>query len=475
MNKYKPQHISIKKILIDYPKNKDTIVSIVGWVRTVRHNSKDGLSFCSVNDGSTDKCIQIVINTEKIKDISIFKDYYDKATTGCALRVRGLIIESPAAEQLIELLPEEIIVEGDVKDPSTYPIAKKKLNLDTLRTMCHLRPRTHTFGCVFRLRNALSALTTKFFQNNDFLHIDPNIITTNECEGAAGVFTVTELPLDDLTKFKTKGVDFTNDHFKKQTFLTVSSQLQLEAFACSLGNVYTTNKSFRSEHSNTYKHLSEFTHLEIEMPFVSMDDLMNIGEDYIKFILLEILNGDTINDIYGLKQRQCSDLDERLEKILYQDFIRLTHNECVKQMLESGDKFKELPGYDKDLSSEHENWITNKHGTTYVTYWPFSLKSFYAKRLDDGTTETFDLLIPFIGETIGGSQREDNYDTLISSMKEKNVSETNLEFYTDLRKYGSCKHGGFGLGMDRLLMLLTGMSSIKDVVPIPNWFTHCKY
>jgi asparaginyl-tRNA synthetase len=469
----------IKEIYKQWPTIKDTKITFSGWVRTIRNSQKDGLSFCEVFDGSHTNTVQIVISPDKT-DTSKFPDFYSKCNTGAAVTVSGQIIESPAQGQLFEVIPYDFIVHGITEDLDTYPIAKKKINMDTLRLYPHLRTRTPSLSCVMRIRSRLSQATHMFFDEQDFLHLDPNIITANECESGAGVFTVTELDLDKHEKIPRKKldddttiVDFSKDHFRKRAFLTVSSQLQLEALAQSMGRVYTTNKSFRSEHSLTSKHVSEFTHLEIEVPFIQIQYLMDIGEKYVKQ-MCQIIIEKCSDEIDFLMKRQCPDLKDRLTKLIESPFVKLTHRECVKHMFESEHTFEESPGYDKDLSSEHEQWLTKKFGPIFVTHWPFSLKSFYMKRCDDDTCEAFDLLLPYVGELIGGSMREQQLDVLLRSMDEKGVSAEPLEFYTDLRKYGTCEHGGFGLGMDRLLVFLTGMSSIKDVIPFPVSYTSCK-
>ncbi len=476
-DKYKYPHDKIKDIFSratdDLDSLIDTEVSVAGWIRTVRSQSKDAFSFFALTDGTCHECLQVIVNKEHEKIEGGFDEFYDKASTGTSIRVTGQIVRSPAKGQTIELMAKKVFVEGVVHELETYPISKKKTNLDTLRGVCHLRSRTAGFASIFRIRNALSFATHKFYQERDFLHLDPNIISVNECEGGAGVFTVTELDMEGKADFK-------KDHFGKRAFLTVSSQLQLEALACSMGNVYTTNKSFRSEHSLTSKHVSEFTHLEIEQCFTDFNDLMNVGEDYVKYVINYVLE-HCYTDLESLNRYMSKGLLDRLESIKSCDFHRMTYKEAIEMiqqdLKDKKVKMKIRPKIGDDLGTEHENYITEKFGKpVFVTHWPLEIKSFYMKQCDDGTCESFDLLMPYgVGELIGASQREESYDKLVEIMEKKGIDRAPLEFYLDLRKYGTCQHGGFGLGMDRFLMLLTGMSSIKDVIPFPVYYTTCNY
>ena len=459
----------------------DTQVSVVGWIKTVRTQSKDAFAFCSLNDGSTHDCIQIIVNKEKEEMDGQFDDFYQNASTGASIRVTGTLIKSPAKGQLIELIAKNIVVEGKIDNPEVYPIAKNKINLDTLRGICHLRSRTNIFGNINRIRNALSFATHKFYQERDFLHLDPNVISINECEGGAGVFTVTELDQTNKDNQLDDGsVNWKKDHFNRRAYLTVSSQLQLEALACSMGNVYTTNKSFRSEHSLTSKHVSEFTHLEIEQCFTSFEDLMDIGEDYVKYVIDYVLTNN-MKEIKALNSYQSKGLLDRLVAIRDCDFHRMTYHEAIEliqnDLKQKLVKMKVRPKIGDDLGTEHENYLTDKfQKPVFVTHWPLEIKSFYMKQCDDGTCESFDLIVPYgVGELIGASQREDNYEKLVEIMEKKGIDLKPLEFYLDLRKYGTCQHGGFGLGMDRFLMLLTGMTSIKDGIPFPVYYTNCQY
>ena len=394
--------------------------------------------------------------------------------TGTSITISGVLVESPAKGQKVEVKVSDLEVVSEA-DPKDYPLSKTRINFETLRQHLHLRTRTNAFGSIFRIKSSISQGTHRFFEKENYLHLDPNVITINECEGGAGVFQVTENDLTDVNKLPSKSgkYDWSKDHFGKPVFLTVSSQLQLEAISCALGPVYTTNKSFRSEHSSTYKHVSEFTHLEIEHIFIDMEYLMDIGERYIKF-LAEYLLEHRLDDLENLNKFISKGILDRVKEIKDAKFYKVTHKEAI-DLIQTSD-LKEKPQHGEDLSSESENWLT-KHfgGPVFVTDWPISIKSFYMKQSDDGTCKSFDLLMPYkIGELIGGSMREDSYDKLIDMMDKKNVDKEKLKFYTDLRKFGSVPHGGFGLGIDRLCMLFTGMENIKDVIPFPVQYKNCE-
>tara|TARA_B100000161_G_C33545999_1_gene413064 strand:- start:513 stop:1877 length:1365 start_codon:yes stop_codon:yes gene_type:complete len=439
-------------------------VSVSGWIMTCR--KQKNLSFIKCNDGTCPQGIQLILE-DVDHDSSLLQ-------TGASITASGVLVESPAKGQKVEVKVETIEVIGKT-NPDEYPLAKTRMGLDTLRTFIHLRPRTGAFGSIFRIKSAITHGTHQFFHQENYLHLDPNVITINECEGGAGVFQVTENDLTDINKLPNKEgkYDWSKDHFNKPVFLTVSSQLQLEALSCALGAVYTTNKSFRSEHSSTNKHVSEFTHLEIEHIFIDMEYLMNIGERYIKYLAKYILE-NCLQDVENLNKFASRGILDRINTIKDAEFHRIKHKDAI-DLLQTSD-LEEKPQHGEDLSSEAENWLTEYFkGPVFVTHWPIEIKSFYMKQCDDGTCESFDLLMPYkIGELIGGSMREENYDKLMSMMKKKNIDETKLKFYTDLRKFGTVPHGGFGLGIDRLCMMFTGMENIKDVIPFPVQYKNCE-
>ena len=467
--------MKLKQLANTYESLLDTEVTVHGWILSVR-TQKD-ITFIKLNDGTNAKGVQLIV-TEPIIDCNI----------GTSIRAVGKLVRSPAKEQPYEIQANNITILGRT-DIEMYPLAKGKLPMDYLRRYAHLRARTSSFGSIFRIKSAISEATHLFFKDRGFLHINPNIITVNECEGGAGVFQVTEHDISDYSKLpaiksvSTNGLtskhDWTRDHFDRPAFLTVSSQLQLEAIACSLGSVYTTNKSFRSEHSTTNKHLSEFEHLEIEDTFTTLEELMQIGEDYIKMVGKYILEHN-MEDVENLGKFVSKGLLERINSIVNplenKPFKRLPYTDAI-EILQKASGLSKPAVFGDDLSSEFENYLTDYFkGPVFVYNWPSSIKSFYMKQLDNKLCENFDLLMPYkVGELIGGSMREDNLDKMLEVMKVKGVSPEPLDFYLDLRRFGSVPHGGFGLGLDRMCMMFTGMESIKDVVAFPVHFKNCNY
>jgi len=449
--------------------------------RLFQYRKQSDICFFNLNDGSNSEGIQVVCFKENNQDLFEELDHLNK---GCYVNIEGTLIESPAKGQKYEVQLERIL-NYSICDIDNYPL-KKNNKVENLRKISHLRGNTRLFGSIFRIRNTIEYETHNFFQAKGFLNLNPNIITTNECEGGAGVFTVTELLTQENNLLKVPTLkkrlgenilDFKKDHFKKQTYLTVSSQLQLEALACSIGNCYTTNKSFRSEHSMTNKHASEFTHLEIELVNTNNEELMNIGYDYINYILRAVFQKN-YNDLKMLNSYISKGLIERLEKIIKSELTKISYTKTVQLLKENN--FDILFG--DDLNSEMESFLTTFYNGPVAVYnWPKSIKSFYMRddriKSDSGLCECFDLLMPYgIGELIGGSMREENYDKLINNMKEKNIENpSNLDWYLDLRRFGTVIHGGFGLGLDRLVMLCTGMTNIRDVIPFPVTFQNCNY
>ena len=455
-----------------YKKNYiDTKVSLFGWVRNLRKSSNT-LGFCNINDGSCVSGLQIVLSNEEL-----IENFFKNTRIGTSVVCNGIIVKSPKEEQPFEMVLDSFEIIGPVND--NYPLSKNRIGLEKLRKFYHLRGRMSAFGSIFRIRSSLMKYIHDFYHNNNFLHLDPNIITTNECEGGAGVFQLTENNLSNVYNNvpENKEYDWNKDHFGKPVYLTVSSQLELEAMACCLGNVYTINKSFRSEHSNTTKHMSEFSHLEIEMVNKDLDQLMNNAEKLIKHCIQSLFLY-RLDDIKNLNKFISKGLISNLENILNNDFLKLKYLDLINEINNDIDnkkfKSKKIQVGD-DLSSDHENYITEKYGVPiFVTHWPLSIKSFYMKQCDDNLCESFDLLMPYgIGELVGGSQREEDLSKLENAMESKKVDSKSLEFYLDLRRYGTCKHGGFGMGFDRLMMLVTGMQNIRDVVPFPVCYKSC--
>ena len=455
--------MKLKELAMQYKELLDTEVTVKGWVLSVR--SQKNLTFIKLNDGSNANGVQLIVND----------DNNDKVTLGCSLKVVGKVVVSPAPIQPYEIQVKSLEVYGYC-NLDEYPLAKGKLPFDYLRNYAHLRCRTSSFGSIFRIKSAISDAIHLFFKDNGFHHINPNIMTVNECEGGAGVFQVTEYDISDhklLPEIKdTTKHDWSRDHFNNPVYLTVSSQLQLEALCCSLGSVYTTNKSFRSEHSTTNKHLSEFEHLEIEDAFTTLDDLMNIGENYIKFTAKYLLEHN-MEDIKNLDKFVSKGLYDRVQNISTIEFKRIKYTEAIELLKKA--TLTKPANYGDDLSSEMENYLTDYFkGPVFVSHWPLAIKSFYMKQTDTDVCENFDLLMPYkVGELIGGSMREDNMEKITNVMKERNINPEPLNFYLDLRRYGTMPHGGFGLGMDRMCMMFTGMESIKDTVAFPVSYKNC--
>jgi asparaginyl-tRNA synthetase len=452
--------MKIKELLNKSQEFLNEQVTICGWILTVREQKN--LTFVKLNDGSNADGIQLIIEMNK-----------DKLTLGSSLQVMGTLVTSPG-NQPYEIKVLELTVLGQCS-PDEYPLAKGKLPFDYLRNYTHLRARTSSFGSIFRIKSAISDATHLFFKNKGFAHVNPNIITINECEGGAGVFQLTEHDITDHSKLptinKTNMHDWSSDHFSAPTYLTVSSQLQLEALCCCMGSVYTTNKSFRSEHSTTNKHLSEFEHLEIEDAFISLEDLMQYGEDYIKFVGSYILENN-LDDVNNLGKFASKGLLERITDLISKEFKRITYTEAIELLKQSTINAK----FGDDLSSEMENYLTDYFKSpVFVSHWPLSIKSFYMKQSENNLCENFDLILPYkVGELIGGSMRENDLDKILSVMNERKINIEPLSFYLDLRRFGTVPHGGFGLGLDRMCMLFTGMDNIKDTVAFPVYYKNCK-
>lgn len=455
--------MKIKELSYKYETLLDCEVQVSGWVLTSR--SQKDFTFIKLNDGSNANGVQLIADSTIPELASI--------NTGTSLTAIGTLVKSPADGQPFEIKVKTIQVLGTTQ-LDDYPLAKGKMSLEYLRNYAHLRTRTSSFGSIFRIKSAISQATTNFFMERNFLHINPNIVTVNECEGGAGVFQLTEFDISDNSKLPIH--NWSEDHFGKPAYLTVSSQLQLEALACSLGSVYTTNKSFRSEHSSTNKHLSEFEHLEIEDIFITLDDLMQIGEDYIKYVGKYLLD-NCDQDVNNLGKFVSKGLLDRVKSIVNAKFHRVKYSEAIEILLKATTLSKPVI-YGEDLCSEFENYLTEHFkGPVFVSHWPIAIKSFYMKQCDDNITcENFDLLMPYkVGELIGGSMREDNLQKMLAIMEKKGVNTEPLQFYLDLRKFGSVPHGGFGLGLDRMCMMFTGMESIKDVVAFPVYYKNCNY
>ncbi len=437
-------------------------VHILGWVRTKRE-SKGGFSFLEVNDGSSIKNIQVLAEER----LANYTEEILKLTTGCSVIVKGVLVESPGKGQKVEVQATDIKTIGWT-EPDTYPLQKKKHSFEYLRTIAHLRPRTNTFGAVARIRNAMSYAIHTFFQDRDFIYIHSPIITGSNCEGAGDMFKVTTLDLQGL-KDKEGEVDFGEDFFGKPASLTVSGQLEAEVYALALGNVYTFGPTFRAENSNTSRHLAEFWMVEPEMAFCDLEENIDLAEEFIKGILAHTLK-DCRDDMDFLSRSVDKDHIATIDDIINSSFERITYTEAVEILSKAREGFEFPVEWGKDMQSEHERYICAYFKRpVVVTDYPKEIKPFYMKVNEDGrTVKAMDVLLPGIGEIIGGSQREDDYETLLKRIKETNLDPADYWWYLDLRKYGTVVHSGFGLGLERLIQFVTGLSNIRDVIPFPR-------
>jgi asparaginyl-tRNA synthetase len=438
-------------------------VRLQGWVRT-RRDSKGGFSFIELNDGSCQGNVQIVAPGELANYESVVKHLH----TGASVRVEGEVKSSPAKGQATEILATRVELLGDA-DPEAYPLQKKGHSFEFLRTIAHLRPRTNTFGAVARVRNRISKSIHDFFQERGFLYINTPIITASDCEGAGELFRVTTLDAENPPRVGGK-VDVARDFFSKPAYLTVSGQLQAEAYACSLGKVYTFGPTFRAENSNTPRHLAEFWMVEPEMAFYDLNDNMDLAEAFIKRIIADALK-DCAEDLQFFQERIDKELLHRLEFVLKTPFKRLPYTEAVDVLVRS-DRTWEFPvAWGKDLQSEHERYLAEEHFKCPVILhdYPRTLKPFYMRCNDDGkTVRAMDVLVPGVGEIIGGSQREERLSVLEDRMREQGLVPEHYSWYLDLRRYGTVPHSGFGLGLERTVLLLSGMANIRDVIPFPR-------
>ena len=437
-------------------------VCVKGWVRTRRGNKY--VQFVALNDGSTIKNIQIVFDMTKFDD-----EQLKPVTTGASICVTGLLVESMGKGQTCEIQASTLEVYGTA-DPDTYPLQKKGHTLEFLREKAHLRPRTNTFGAVLRVRSTLAYAIHKFFQEKGFFYLNTPLITASDCEGAGAMFQVTTLPLNDLPKTDDGAVDYSKDFFGKPTALTVSGQLEGELGATALGAIYTFGPTFRAENSNTPRHLSEFWMIEPEMAFYDITDNMDLAEEFVKYCIGYALD-HCRDDIEFLAEHFDKGLIERLEFVLHNDFVRLTYTEGVKILKESCHKFEFPVEWGIDLQSEHERYLVEQHfkKPVILTDYPKDIKAFYMKQNDDGrTVRAMDVLFPNIGEIIGGSEREADYDKLYKRIEELNIPMKDMWWYLDTRRFGTVPHSGFGLGFERLVLFVTGMTNIRDVIPFPR-------
>ena len=437
-------------------------VNVCGWVRS-RRESK-GFAFVVLNDGSTQETLQLVVPG----DSAAFREII-RCNTGAAIMAQGILKDSPGKGQRLELETSEIRVFGD-SDPEKYPLQKKGHTLEFLREIGHLRPRTNTFGAVFRLRNILAAAVHEFFQSRDFVWVHTPIVTSSDCEGAGELFSITSLDIGNPPTQENGAVDFAQDFFGKRAYLTVSGQLEAEFLAMSLGNVYTFGPTFRAENSNTSRHLSEFWMIEPEMAFADLSDDMRLAEDFFRFLCARALEKG---------EKELAFLENQYKRISRADLIRLSetpfvhisYSDAVKELKNSKEQFEFPVNWGADLQSEHERYLTDTvfSGPVIVIDYPKEIKAFYMRLNPDGkTVAAMDVLAPKIGEIIGGSQREERLAVLEERMRDSKVPQENLQWYLDLRRFGSAPHAGFGLGFERMVQYITGMANIRDVIPCPR-------
>ena len=458
----------IARIFADMEHYGGQSVTVCGWVRTIRDMKNFG--FIELNDGSCFKSLQVVFETatlENYKEIA-------KQNVGAALVVQGTVVLTPGAKQPLELKAAAIQVEGT--SAPEYPLQKKRHGVEFLRTVAHLRPRTNLFSAAFRVRSVAAFAIHEFFQERGFVYVHTPIITASDCEGAGEMFQVTTLDLNNLPLTEDGKVDYTKDFFNKPTNLTVSGQLNGEAFAMAFRNIYTFGPTFRAENSNTTRHAAEFWMIEPEIAFADLDDDMRLAEDMIKYIISYVLE-HAPEEMAFFNERVDTGLLERLNHVLSSDFGRITYTDAVKILEEHNDRFDYPVHWGSDLQTEHERFLTEEvfQRPVFVTDYPKEIKAFYMKLNPDGkTVAAMDCLVPGIGEIIGGSQREDNYDLLKARIEELGMREEDYDFYMDLRKYGSARHAGFGLGFERCVMYLTGVSNIRDAIPFPRTVGNCE-
>lgn len=462
------EKLTIKKL---YRQTDDYInqqITIEGWVRTVRDSKTFG--FIELNDGTFFKNVQIVFHDQLVN----FNDIC-KLTISSAIQVTGTLVLTENAKQPFEIQATEIVIES-VSD-SSYPLQKKKHSFEYLRTIAHLRPRANTFSAVFRVRSALAYAIHQFFQERGFVYVNTPLITGSDAEGAGEMFNVNSFDLADIPKLEDGSVDFSQDFFGKPAHLTVSGQLNAETFAEAFRNVYTFGPTFRAENSNTVKHAAEFWMVEPEICFADLEDDMDLAEDMIKYIFNYVLE-TCPEEMNFFNQFIDNTLLERLNTVIHSEFVRISYTDAIKELEKANNQFEFPVSWGADLQTEHERYLCEEifKKPVFVTDYPKEIKAFYMKQNADGkTVAATDLLVPGIGEIIGASQREEDYEKLITRMKELNMPLEEYEWYLDLRKYGSCNHAGFGLGFERAIMYLTGMQNIRDVIPFPRTPKNCEF
>ena len=459
--------ITVKDLYRNTDKYIDQTIEVGGWVRNIRDSKTFG--FIVLNDGTFFETLQVVFHDTMDNFAEICK-----LNVGAAIIVKGKLVATPQAKQEFEIQAEEVVVEG----PSTpdYPVQPKRHSMEFLRTITHLRPRTNTFQAVFRVRSLCAYAIHQFFQERGFVYVHTPLITGSDCEGAGEMFQVTTMDLNNVPKTEDGAVDFSQDFFNKPTNLTVSGQLNGETYAMAFRNIYTFGPTFRAENSNTTRHAAEFWMIEPEMAFADLQDNMDVAEAMLKYVIRYVLENapEEMNFFNSFVDKGLLD---RLNGVLNSEFGHVTYTEAIEILEKNNDNFDYKVYWGCDLQTEHERYLTEKvfKRPVFVTDYPKEIKAFYMKLNEDGkTVAAMDCLVPGIGEIIGGSQREDDYDKLVGRMEELGLKKEDYDFYLDLRKYGSARHAGFGLGFERCVMYLTGMGNIRDVIPFPRTVNNCE-
>ncbi|WFQ81001.1 asparagine--tRNA ligase [Xenorhabdus sp. SF857] len=443
----------------------DNEVTVRGWIRT-RRDSKAGISFLAVYDGSCFNPLQAVVNNS----LPNYQDEILHLTTGCSVEITGTVVESQGKGQDFELQATKVVVVGMVDDPDTYPMAAKRHSIEYLREVAHLRPRTNLIGAVARVRHTLAQALHRFFHEKGFFWVSSPLITASDTEGAGEMFRVSTLDLQNLPRTDKGEVDFSQDFFGREAFLTVSGQLNGEAYACALSKIYTFGPTFRAENSNTSRHLAEFWMVEPEVAFADLNDIARLSEDMLKYVFRAALE-ERADDLAFFAERVDSKVITRLEKFVDSDFVQLDYTDAIEILENCGQEFENPVFWGVDLSSEHERYLAEKHFNAPVIMknYPKDIKAFYMRMNDDGkTVAAMDVLAPGIGEIIGGSQREERLDRLDQRMEEMGLNKEDYWWYRDLRRYGTVPHAGFGLGFERLVAYVTGVSNVRDVIPFPR-------
>ncbi|HWP57058.1 MAG TPA: asparagine--tRNA ligase [Candidatus Acidoferrales bacterium] len=455
----KPEFVSVKQAYLSAVGSR---VGLRGWVRS-RRDSK-GVTFIELNDGSRFKSMQLVVEAGAVPE-----EILRQVTTGSSIAATGLLVESPAKGQPVELKVDCLHVYGTA-DPATYPLQKKGHSFEFLREIAHLRVRSNTFGAAFRVRNALARAVHTFFQERDFLYVQTPIITTSDCEGAGAMFAVTSLDLRDVPLTPDGAVDWARDFFGRPAYLTVSGQLEAEICALAFSKVYTFGPTFRAENSNTPRHLAEFWMIEPEMAFYELEDNMRLAEEFLQFIIRYVLE-NCREDLEFFAERVEKNVLRTLEHVAESKFAHVSYTDAIRALQDAGRRWEFPPEWGRDLQTEHERFLSEEvfKKPVIVTDYPKEIKAFYMRLNDDErTVRAMDVLVPRVGEIIGGSQREDRYEVLLRRLREAGLDERAYWWYLDLRRFGSVPHSGFGLGLERMMMYVTGLKNIRDVIPFPR-------